>query len=139
MFDWFFEAGRPNSLEEGKLGDLGLERWKGGREGGCEATSSAAGPSCRSPDPAAVPSRLPGTGIQKTSQGWSSRGRVLWALNPEWRGKAQRSGVLVLLPSLGGHADGAQVLFPLRHRKVCRGQRGGDTHALWGLKQDLNN
>lgn len=30
MFDWFFEAGRPNSLEEGKLGDLGLDRWEGG-------------------------------------------------------------------------------------------------------------
>lgn len=58
MFDWFFEAGRPNSLEEGKLGDLGLDRW----EGGCEATSSAGGPPYRSPHPAAVPSRLPGTG-----------------------------------------------------------------------------
>jgi hypothetical protein len=58
MFDWFFEAGCPNSLEEGKLGDLGLERW----EGGCEAASSAAGPPYRSPHPAAVPSRLPGAG-----------------------------------------------------------------------------
>ena len=69
-------------------------------------------------------------GIPKASQGWSSRGRGPWALNPELRGKAKRTGVLMLPPSLGSHADGAQVLFPLRHRKVWRGQRGGHTHSL---------
>lgn len=31
-FDWFFEASRPHSLEDGKSEGLGLEGWEGGPE-----------------------------------------------------------------------------------------------------------
>lgn len=87
VFDWFFEAGRPKSLEEGKVGNLGLGRGEGGQE----AASSAAPPPPT--DPPILwqipPDFQEQVGIQEACQGWASR-RGPWALNPALRGKAER-------------------------------------------------
>lgn len=64
MFDWFFEAACPASLQEGELGASG---GGGETEGGPGALNVKACSPCRPPHPAAVPPRLQGPGTQAGS------------------------------------------------------------------------
>lgn len=115
MFDWFFEAARPSSLQEGKWG-----AWGG--YGGLDALNLEASLLYRSPHPAAVPPGLQGPGIQGSP--YSLRAGP----GPDL-GAGQQS--VLWAQSLGMGSDPSDSPVPLISRRPCRWCPSSVSLLMW--------
>ena len=101
LFDWFFEAAYPASLQEGESGAIA---GGGETEGGPGTLNLVAHFPCRSPHPAAVPPRLPGPGMQAGSFLLPGPGPVPLGEGPQCLGPQTTAGSSAVGPKLSGQA-----------------------------------
>lgn len=124
LFDWFFEAAYPASLQEGESGAVA---GGGEMEGGPGALHLVAHFPSRSPHPAAVPPRLPGPGMQAGSFLPPGPGPVPWGEGTQCLGPGPPPGALRWGPT----QVAKQCVLLFIPRNLCRWCLNSASLLMW--------